>query len=110
MMQGQGSLEPSRSAEAGTGGGLNERKAQEVLDERGVNELVGQEKMKLTTDGAYIESEGYVFGNYNGDDVFDRAWQADSGGNWITTTDGQNWSPSSDPTGEILAWELSHQL
>jgi hypothetical protein len=101
MMQGQGSLD----------GGLNERKAQEPLDERGVNELIDKnEKLNLTTDGAYMESNGYVFGNYNGDDVFDRAWQADGNDNWTTSTDGQHWSPSSDPVGEILAWELSHQL
>jgi hypothetical protein len=78
-------------------------------DTRGVNELgnfaVG---MALTTDGAYRLDNGYVAFNYNNDAVWDQAWYAD-GDQWFTSTDGQNWTRSSNPEAEIFNWEMSHR-
>jgi hypothetical protein len=78
-------------------------------DTRGVNELTNfGAGDALTSDGAYRINEGYVGFNYTNDGVWDQAWYADSQGNWYTSTDGQNWTSSSNPADDIFDWEMSH--
>lgn len=109
MTQIPDSLDFSRLLEPEDGGSYDDLSAVNPWDDtRGVNELIKDDAWDLTTDGAWVVSNGYVAANFNGDDVFDRAWRGDGNGGWETSSNGQTWFPSADPTHEMLAWELSH--
>lgn len=110
MTQLPDSLDLSRVLDSEGGGGVDGLYIQDPWPgSDGVNELIGKGAWDMTNDGAWVQDRVYIAVNYDGDEVFDRAWQLVGPETWITTTDGHTWYPSTtDPMQEWIDWGISH--
>lgn len=50
-----------------------------------------------------IQSNGYIFIDYNRDGHFDQAWYGDGNGGWFTSGGGDEWRRDNGPADELLA-------
>lgn len=50
-----------------------------------------------------IQSDGYIFIDYNRDGHFDQAWYGDGNGGWFTSGSGDDWRRDNGPADELLA-------